>query len=141
MRITAALLCSAALLAAFAAPAAVRQTAAAPAAQSPAQTATEVVPWEKAGDYLGKQITVEGVIVDTKNSNKSCFLNFSKTRDSFYVVVFEPALTGYDVAPAEKFRGKKIRVSGTVTQYKERPQIQVKQTTQIVIVEETRPAR
>ncbi len=108
----------------------------APAATQPADKETPVIKPEDAKKHMGKEVIVEGTVSGTRRTDKTCFLNFSTDRAAFYVAIFEPALSGAKEAPEVKYKGKKIRVKGTMSEYKERPQIVVKDLAQITVVEE-----
>ena len=67
-----------------------------------------------------------------------CYLNSRKDfRDdeNFTVVIFSEGLESFADAgiadPAKQFRGKTIRVTGTVELYKDKPQIKVERADQI----------
>ena len=100
-----------------------------------AEAPDKPVPWYEAGKYEGQSVTVEGKIIDTRRGNKVVFLNFSRDRDSFYVILFEKALDGWPDVPEKYFRDKTIRVTGKVVPYEKRMQIQVKNEYQIKVVE------
>jgi hypothetical protein len=102
---------------------------------APAAAGQEVVPWNTAARYLGKEVTIEGKIVETHRSGKVCFLNFSHDRDAFYLIMFEKTLKSWPEAPEVYFRGKTIRARGKVEMHGQRPQIQIEDAAQIIVVE------
>lgn len=95
------------------------------------------VTWGAAQNYIGQRITVEGVIVDTYNhKGEVCFLNFSKEwRGKFYVPVFDEVFADLPEPPETYFLNKTVRVTGTVTQHQNRPNIEVQSIKQIEIVD------
>lgn len=93
-----------------------------------------VIPWNQASQYMGQEVTVEGTIVDAKNTGSVCQLTFSKGKDSFYLAVFEKAMTAWGEKPEKLFLGKTVQVTGTVTSYKDRPQIRIESGKQVTIV-------
>ncbi len=104
----------------------------APAATGP------VISWQEAGQHIGKTMTVEGRIVDTflHTSSQNTFLNFSKTRaGNFYVIMFREMLDQFPEPPDQFFRNKNVRVTGRISERDGRPQIQVRNKDQIVVVE------
>jgi DNA/RNA endonuclease YhcR with UshA esterase domain len=107
----------------------------APAATQPAEETPKVKP-EEAKAHMGKEVIVEGKVSGTRRIDKACFVNFSKDKMAFYVVIFDPALSAATEAPEVKYNGKKIQVKGTVSEHKGKPQIVVKDLAQITIVEE-----
>lgn len=101
------------------------------------ETATEPIPWDKVTrEHLGKELTVKGTVVKTRNTGKVCFLNFQQDhRSGFYIVIFEDALDDFEAPPETHFLNKTVHVTGRVSEHKERLQIQVKTGSQIKIVE------
>ncbi len=61
----------------------------------PMETAMEtLVQWEKAGDHVGRNITVIGRVMATKNIGRICFLIFTeKFEGKFAVSVFEESFS------------------------------------------------
>lgn len=96
----------------------------------------KVIPWDEAAQHVGESITVEGTIVDTRRANQLVFLNFHRDwKDKFYLVVFTSAQKGLDTPAEEMFRAKKVRATGKVNIFKDRPQIEIRKASQIEIVE------
>jgi hypothetical protein len=106
-------------------------------AEPPPQGA--ILPWTDAGQYIGHQITAEGVVMETANIGNICFLNFQEgDREKFYVVVYEdvyPDVPGG--APETYYLNKRIRVTGEVTTHRNRTQVRVSNISQIEVVDET----
>ncbi|MEL7087150.1 MAG: hypothetical protein AAGL98_01710 [Planctomycetota bacterium] len=94
------------------------------------------VNWGAAHNYVGQRITVTGTVVDTYNHRgEVCFLNFSKEwRGKFYIPVFDEAFADLPAPPEKFFLNKTIRVTGTVTLHRNRPNIEVQNIKQIKIV-------
>ena len=116
------------------APRAIRKVGEAPPAEP---GPTKIVPWTEAQRHVGENITVEGTIVNTYNHNNSIvFLNFDEDwRDKFYVPVFDDAFPGIPGPPETYYKNKTLRITGTVTVHKGRPNIEVKDPAQIEVVE------
>ena len=93
-----------------------------------------VIAWNQASQYLGQEVTVEGTILDAKVTGSVCQLQFSRNKDSFYVVVFEKAMNSWGQSPEKFFLGKTIQVSGKVTTYRDRPQIRIETSKQVSVV-------
>lgn len=104
---------------------------------SSGETSSEPISWDKVTrEHLGKELTVKGTVVKTRNTGKVCFLNFQQDhRTGFYIVIFEDALDDFVAPPETHFLNKTIHVTGRVSEHKERLQIQVKAGSQIKIVE------
>lgn len=98
-----------------------------------------IVPWSEAAQYFGHVVTTEGVIAETANIGNVCFLNFvAGDREKFYVVMYEEAYPGVPGGePEAYYLNKKLRVTGEVTAYRNRPQIRVHDASQIEVVDET----
>lgn len=101
----------------------------------PAPPTTDVVPWNQAAKHVGQEITVEGKIVSTRRSGSVCFLNFSRDRDAFYLILFKKTLGGWPAAPETYFKNKTVRAKGKVELHNDRPQIQIEDASQLVVVE------
>jgi DNA/RNA endonuclease YhcR with UshA esterase domain len=82
-----------------------------------------VVPWQEAGNYLGQTITVEGRIIRTKDIGSITFLNFSKHRGDFVAIVRAADYDNFPAPPAELYDGKKVWITGEISEYKGTPQM------------------
>ena len=88
----------------------------------------ESIPWHHAPQYLGQTVTVEGKIIDTHNTGKVCFLNFSPNKQhDFYIIIFDQVFDQLPAPPEQLYLHKTIQVRGQ--------QIQVRSAKQITIVE------
>lgn len=105
---------------------------------------TKPIKPEEAAKRVGKTCTVEFDIKSTGKSRtgKVFFLNSSESfrdKDNFTVMLGERAVTAYQAQKIEDlaahFKGKTIRVTGTVKLYREKPEIVVNDPKQVVIVE------
>ena len=96
------------------------------------QEAEKTVGWEEAGEYVGKVISVKGVVVNIHNSGKACFLNFTPNwKGQFHLVMFAKSFPEFAVKPEEFFLNREILVTGKVGQYKGTPQIILESPRQI----------
>lgn len=98
-----------------------------------------IVPWDKASQYVGYEITVEGKIVSVgqSRSGKINFLNFHKDwRGKFYMVIFDDLAKTLDKPVKELFEGKTLRVKGKVDLHNSRPQIKITSMDQVKVIEE-----
>lgn len=97
--------------------------------------ADDIVSWQQAAKHYGEVVTVEGTIVGTRNIGKACFLNFhSDWQRTFTAVIFERSFAAFPPKPEEHYRGKKVRVTGLVREYKGKPEIILASPDQIRIV-------
>ena len=96
----------------------------------------DVISWKDADKYYGQVKTVEGVIVATYNSGKACFLNFHQDyKNHFTAVIFASDFHKFPKYPEDYYLHKKVKVTGLIKQYKGKPEIILKSTNQIEIIE------
>ena len=111
------------------------QDEAKPEAKAEVKAAAKALTWKEAMGKVDEDVVVEGTVVDVhvRKGKGPDTLNFDKNwKESLSVAIFNKEKFG-DIQA--KYQGKKIRVSGKVTKYKEAPQIKVKDPAQITIVE------
>ncbi len=87
----------------------------------------------EAGDYNGKTVTVKGFVADIYQSEKVAYLNFVQKypNNPFTAVIFASKFSDFpDIA---KYRNKNVEVTGRVSMYREKPQIILNSTKQIVV--------
>jgi micrococcal nuclease len=91
--------------------------------------------WQEAHLHVGKEVVVEGKIVRTHRGKRVLHLNFHPNWKKYVTVVVLGRDLGRFPADAERhFEGKTVRVRGTVSLYKERPEIVVRSPDAIAIV-------
>lgn len=88
-----------------------------------------------AGKYLGRELIVEGKVVDTYHDLKSntVFLNFEKAypNQCFTGVIFSSNLYKFVQHPEDYYLNKTVRIMGEVKEYKGRPEIILEDPSQI----------
>lgn len=100
-----------------------------------AQGGAPVYQWDQAHHHIGEKAIVEGKIVDSHNTGKVCYLNFHSDYELYTTVVIFADDFGKFPSPPEKFYlNKSIRVSGEISQYRDRPQIIIEGPDQITVV-------
>lgn len=98
----------------------------------------KVISWEKAAEYVGKTVTVEGTIVRSHNSGKACFLNFHPDYQNYLsLVIFASDFNRFPSLPEKYYLNKKVRVRGRILLYQGRPEIILSSPEQIKLVGET----
>ena len=115
-------------------------------------SAETAVSFQDAPKYYGQTKTVEGTIATTFCDDKRCFLNFDKDYKKYLSAVIEgDAVAAFTKATDAKaktadlekaFAGKKVQVTGAVTEYKSskeptkagRPQIALTKAADIKLV-------
>ena len=96
--------------------------------------AGDMVNWKDAANHYGKYKTVEGKIVATKCLPKVCFLNFDQDyRTTFTAVIFTSDLPKFPPNPDQYYRNKQVEVTGTIKEYKGKPEIILKDQGQIKV--------
>lgn len=94
-----------------------------------------VVPWNEAHKYYGQHVTVEGTIVSTYNSGKACFLNFHQDYKKYFTaVIFKSDFGKFPTSPEDYYYSKKVHVTGNIKEYKGKPEIILKEPSQIQIL-------
>lgn len=92
---------------------------------------------ESRGLY-GRRVTVEGRVLQVIEKEKVLLLGLDKLEDAdFQVVVFKKLrekMTTEGKDPAVVWKGKKIRVSGTITRFKG-PQVELQNPTQVTVMD------
>ncbi len=97
--------------------------------------AQQVIRWNEAHNYYGQYITVEGTIVNTYNSGKACFLNFHEDyRKYFTVMIFASDYSKFPPNPEDYYCNKKVQVTDIIKEYKGKPEIILKSSAQIKII-------
>lgn len=114
-----------------------------PSAPAPSAGAgpADIVPWEDAARHVGRDVTVEGTIVRTYRSARFLFLNFHPNWKKYLSIVVPAAEPGaFPEPPEEAYRGKRVRVTGTVSLHEGRLQIVVQAPGAITVLPEPAPA-
>ena len=95
----------------------------------------DAIPWDLAGNYIGKHKTVEGKITRTHNSGKACFLNFHNNFTRYMsLVIFASDYDKFPKKPEEFYIGKLVRASGIIKEYKGSPEIVLENPKQVSII-------
>jgi len=90
----------------------------------------------EAKDHVGESLTVCGVVAGTRYLNSAkgqpTFLNLDKPHPGspFTVVIWGADRSKFG-EPEEKYKGRKICVTGPISKYRDTPQIVVKEPSQI----------
>lgn len=96
----------------------------------------DAISWRSADEYYGQVKTVEGVVVASNNTGKVCFLNFHEDwRRSFTAVIFASDFAAFPPNPEDYYLNRRVRVRGLIKEYKGKPEIILKSTSQIEVIE------
>ena len=104
----------------------------------PSDAGIPVIDWKDAGGYLDKTVIVQGKIVATRNIGKICFLNFDTSR-TFTAIVREASYTNFPKPPEDMYDQKIVRIRGLISEYNEKPQIEVLKPDQVMILDAELP--
>ena len=107
-------------------------TAAAPTASLTTDDFDQAIPWGEAMGHIGETATIEGPVIaavyaDTSNGEPT-FLNIGLNYpdpDRFTVMIWGVDRGSFPDAPESMYEGKTIRVTGVVSEYDGRAQIEV----------------
>jgi micrococcal nuclease len=100
------------------------------------RTASDAISWRAADKYYGQVKTVEGVIVASNNTGKVCFLNFHQNwRKYFTAVIFASDFDKFPAHPEDHYLNRRVRIRGLIKEYKGKPEIILKSTSQIEVLE------
>jgi len=96
----------------------------------------DTIPWDLAGNYIGKHMAVEGKIVRTHNSGKACFLNFHNNWTRYFsLVIFDNVFHRFPEKPEEFYLDKVVRVKGRIKMFSGRPEIVLNRPNQLEIID------
>lgn len=111
-----------------------------PDADSAEAPAPGTLSFEAAGRHVGRPVTVEGRIVRTHRDRSALHLNFHPNWKR-YLSIRVPAeeLGRFPASPEEIYRGRRIRVTGTVILSGEAPQIVVRSPGAITLLPSPSP--
>ncbi len=100
------------------------------------KTGLEIVPVCDADDYVGKEVIIEGVAVDTYRSRtNTVFLNFGSTYPNhcFVAVIFNSDQHRFPDSPEDLYKNETLRIRGRVKMYEGKPEIILERREQIEI--------
>lgn len=116
----------------------VQPAAASQPAAPPAWAGKPVVKWQDAKNHVDEEIVVQGRIVQARNMGNITFLNFDTAR-TFTAIVHQRNYKNF-TTPAEKmFEGKTVRIFGIISEYRDKPQIEIIKPDQVMIVPDDAP--
>src|SRR5215213_10702424 len=96
--------------------------------------------WQEARPLIGQVAFVAGKVINVNTAGRITFVNFDEQRPArFTAVIFEKDLTNFPKPPKEMYQGKIVRVSGTVSMFKDQPQIVVTKPDQIQVLDKLPP--
>lgn len=98
------------------------------------ETPVAVISPLEASDYMGKYVTVKGIVVDIYKSDKVAYLNFVEKypNNPFTGVIFANKFEEF--GDITKYEGTHVEVSGRVSTFRGKPQMILDKLSQIKIV-------
>lgn len=103
---------------------------------TPELTSLKVVGACQAGNYYGKEMIIEGKIVDAyRSKTNTVFLNFEKLypNQCFTGVIFNSDQYKFVESPEKYYSGKTVRIKGEIKEYQGKPEIILKDLSQIEV--------
>ena len=95
-----------------------------------------VISYLDAGKYIHQTKTVEGKIVKTYKYVKGniIFLNFHDPHEGYFTaIIWKDDWGNFSFAPEDYYKGKEVRVTGKIIEYKTSPEIVVRIPSQIEV--------
>ena len=101
----------------------------------------DVLTWQAAAKHVGEEATVEGTVAAVHCSPLACSLAFEPTFTRFTATVQAQQFDVFPPAELEaRYKGRRVRVTGTIESLDGKPRIQVSKPDALVVVqEEKRP--
>jgi endonuclease/exonuclease/phosphatase family metal-dependent hydrolase len=98
------------------------------------------VAWQDARLMVGQVALVCGKVVDVHTAGRVTFINFDDRRPArFAGVIFSENLNSFSRPPAEMYRGKLVRILGSVSTFRNAPQVVITTPDQIEVLDELPP--
>lgn len=94
-----------------------------PLLSAPTASAAKCIAWTEAAAHMGETTCVRGTVYSANASGSTFFIDFDKTRASFYGVSFKYTF--------DDLRGKCVEISGKISEYHGRPQIVIDSKEQV----------
>jgi endonuclease/exonuclease/phosphatase family metal-dependent hydrolase len=96
--------------------------------------------WQDARPLVGQVAFVAGKVINVNRAGRVTFVNFDEQRPArFTVVIFAENLANFPKPPQEMYAGQIVRVRGTVSLFKDQPQIVVTKPDQIEVLDKLPP--
>jgi len=93
-----------------------------------------LIDWTDAEKYIGQRVIVQGKIEATGRGKTITFLNFDNAR-SFTAIVRKNNFDKFPKAPDVMYGNRIVQIRGTISTYRDKPQIEVSSPDQVTIVE------
>src|SRR5687768_13490303 len=98
------------------------------------------VMWQDARPLVGQVAFVAGKVINVNRAGRVTFVNFDEQRPArFTAVIFAENLANFPKPPQEMYEGQIVRVRGTVSLFKDQPQVVVTKPDQIEVLDKLPP--
>lgn len=98
--------------------------------------APRVVPWREAAAHVGELVTVEGDVASARLAGEGLVLEFAADDPrAFRAVLLIPMITDLPRRPERLYLGRRVRVSGLVRRFQDRPEMILRAPSQIEVVD------
>ncbi len=94
----------------------------------------EIVPVTRAGEYIGHEVTVEGRVVAAYDSPLATVLAFAPNFAGFTATILAGDRAKFPGDVGERYRGKLVQLTGPVTAYRGKPEMQIRDLSQVTVV-------
>jgi hypothetical protein len=94
----------------------------------------EIVPVTRAGEYVGRDVTVEGRVVAVYDSPLATVLGFAPNFAGFTATILAADRAKFPGDVEERYRGKLVQLTGSVTAYRGKPEMPVRDPSQVKVV-------
>jgi len=101
---------------------------------SAAYAEPEVVSVSRAGEHVGQQTTIEGRIVATHASPLATVLAFTPNFAGFTATILAADRSKFPDDFEQRYRDKLVRVTGTVTAYRGKPEMAIREPSQVQVI-------
>jgi endonuclease/exonuclease/phosphatase family metal-dependent hydrolase len=94
-----------------------------------------IISWQDAAKHMDEVVVVQGRVIGARNIGKITFLNFDAAK-GFTAVIQEKSYKNFTIPPEKTYNQKLVRVRGLISEYRNKPQIEITSPDQIRIVDE-----
>jgi len=94
----------------------------------------DVVPAQRAGEHIGSEVTVEGRVVATYDSPLATVLAFAPNFAGFTARILAGDRAKFPTDLETRYRGRLVQLTGTVTAYRGKPEMTIREPSQLTIV-------
>ncbi|MBK8267455.1 MAG: endonuclease/exonuclease/phosphatase family protein [Planctomycetes bacterium] len=97
-----------------------------------------MIEWKNAGQFIGREVIVQGWIVQTRDIGNMTFLNFDRER-TVTAIIRKRNYKNFSTPPDRLYSGKFVRIQGIVSEYRGKPQLEIFKPEQVTVLEKEEP--